>query len=121
MCVEAASVSLLVGVSDGGEQCAEEGEGLWGPLKAQVNVKIADLGNACWVVSEPLSLALVIIASPPHCTRTSTSLMTFRRGSTGVLRCCWEPATTPLLTYGAWRAWSVLLHVLECHLLMACV
>lgn len=34
---------------DGGEQCAEEGEGLWGPLKAQVNVKIADLGNACWV------------------------------------------------------------------------
>lgn len=24
---------------------------LWGPLKGPVQVKIADLGNACWVVS----------------------------------------------------------------------
>ena len=25
---------------------------LWGPLKRPVQVKIADLGNACWVVSQ---------------------------------------------------------------------
>lgn len=44
---------------EGGGECAEEsGEAeeeedvsKWGPLKVPVTVKIADLGNACWVVS----------------------------------------------------------------------
>ena len=30
----------------------EEMKRLWGPLRRPVQVKIADLGNACWVVSE---------------------------------------------------------------------
>ena len=41
-----------------GENCdspEDSDESVWGPLGGPVNVKIADLGNACWVVSEPLS------------------------------------------------------------------
>ena len=34
---------------DGAEE--EEDASKWGPLKVPVTVKIADLGNACWVVS----------------------------------------------------------------------
>ena len=36
-----------------GPTAEDEGEmkRLWGPLKGPVQVKIADLGNACWVVS----------------------------------------------------------------------
>ena len=33
------------------EEEDEEDETKWGPLKKPVTVKIADLGNACWVVS----------------------------------------------------------------------
>lgn len=32
------------------EEEEEENARLWGPLKGPVQVKIADLGNACWVV-----------------------------------------------------------------------
>ena len=37
----------------GGENREEEEEEdlIWGPLKHPVDVKLADLGNACWVVS----------------------------------------------------------------------
>ena len=65
---EKSEVSTFVadGVGEGGVVCeeeegAEEGEGgeedgevdvsRWGALKVPVTVKIADLGNACWVVS----------------------------------------------------------------------
>ena len=33
------------------EEEEEENLELWGPLRGPVEVKIADLGNACWVVS----------------------------------------------------------------------
>ena len=29
---------------------------IWGPLKEPVNIKLADLGNACWVVSQLVQL-----------------------------------------------------------------
>ena len=32
------------------EEEEEEEDLIWGPLKHQVDVKLADLGNACWVV-----------------------------------------------------------------------
>ena len=34
------------------EEEEEEEDLIWGPLKHPVDVKLADLGNACWVVSE---------------------------------------------------------------------
>ena len=34
------------------EEKEEEDYSKWGPLKVPVTVKIADLGNACWVVRE---------------------------------------------------------------------
>lgn len=34
-----------------GDEEVEEDVANWGPLKTPVTVKIADLGNACWVVS----------------------------------------------------------------------
>ncbi len=33
------------------EESVLEDRSKWGPLKVPVTVKIADLGNACWVVS----------------------------------------------------------------------
>ena len=33
------------------EEEEEEEDLIWGPLKHPVDVKLADLGNACWVVS----------------------------------------------------------------------
>ena len=39
---------------EGVEAVEKEDDGpdpVWGPLKGPVKVKIADLGNACWVVS----------------------------------------------------------------------
>ena len=41
------------GEREGGERTEEEelNARRWGPLKGPVEVKIADLGNACWVVS----------------------------------------------------------------------
>lgn len=59
-------IERVSSTSDGSDgEREEEGEGgeredekekenakLWGPLKKPVQVKIADLGNACWVVSE---------------------------------------------------------------------
>ena len=46
------------------EQDKEEKEDIakWGPFKVPVTVKIADLGNACWVVS-PLVFNTVIVMS----------------------------------------------------------
>ena len=45
------------GAEKGARQPSEEEEELrrlWGPLKGPVQVKIADLGNACWVVSDAM-------------------------------------------------------------------
>ncbi len=46
---------------EGAEEEGEEGEvdvSRWGPLKVPVTVKIADLGNACWVVSLKMCLCM---------------------------------------------------------------
>lgn len=85
-----------------------------------VNVKIADLGNGCWVVGVPerragrllCSLIWLFVITGPliisvlylFC-RTSTSRMTFKRDSTDVWRYCWAPTTDRRAISGALPAW----------------
>ena len=41
----------VAGENEEEEEETEEVDPIWGPLKEPVNIKLADLGNACWVVS----------------------------------------------------------------------
>ena len=64
---ESASEEDSEGEEEGAGQPLEdedEMKRLWGPLRRPVQVKIADLGNACWVVSEyiiPTNVSAIVM------------------------------------------------------------
>ena len=109
-CAERKSSPVIVDVSissglpedsSPGEVIIDEDLSKWGPLRAPVNVKLADLGNACWVVCYVQGIHVVSCLTPlSSIYRIVISQMTFRRDNIAVLKCSLVVDMVHLLTCG---------------------